>query len=157
MTTARMRRTARSGALLGTVCLAALASTLAPTLALAQTTGSATASSFQAGYGNARYAVTQPSSGSTRDANGNRLIVDGIIQSGASSYSSASSGASSSYSGSGSSSSGGTAIGGATAIGNSLNVVVQGNHNTVIVNSRQTNTGNITAGTVLNGTLDLDD
>ncbi len=153
MTTARMRLTARSGALLGTVCLAAMA----PTYALAQTNGSATASSFQAGYGNARYAVTQPSSGSTRDANGNRLIVDGIIQSGASSYSSASSGVSSSYSGSGSSSNGGTAIGGATAIGNSLNVVVQGNHNTVIVNSRQTNTGNITAGTVLNGTLDLDD
>ncbi len=156
MTTARMRRTARAGALLGTVCFAAMS----PALALAQTTGSAGASSFQAGYGNARYAVTQPSTGSTRDANGNRLIVDGIIQSGASSYSSASSGASSAYAGAGSSSSssnGGTTIGGATAIGNSLNVVVQGNHNTVIVNSRQTNTGNISAGTVLNGTLDLDD
>jgi len=156
MTTARMRRTARSGALLGTVCLAAMS----PTLAFAQTTGSAGAASFQAGYGNARYAVTQPSTGSTRDANGNRLIVDGIIQSGASSYSSASSGASSAYAGAGSSSSssnGSTTIGGATAIGNSLNVVVQGNHNTVIVNSRQTNTGNISAGTVLNGTLDLDD
>jgi holdfast attachment protein HfaA len=155
MTTARLRRTARTGALLGTVCLAAMA----PTLALAQTNGSAGAASFQAGYGNARYAVTQPTTGSTRDANGNRLIVDGIIQSGASSYSSASSGASSAYAGAGSSSSGngGTTIGGATAIGNSLNVVVQGNHNTVIVNSRQTNTGNISAGTVLNGTLDLDD
>ena len=153
MTTARMRRTARSGALLGTVCLAAMS----PTLAFAQTTGSAGAASFQAGYGNARYAVTQPSTGSTRDANGNRLIVDGIIQSGASSYSSASSGASSSYAGAGSSGNGGTTIGGATAIGNNLNVVVQGNHNTVIVNSRQTNTGNISAGTVLNGTLDLDD
>ena len=48
-------------------------------------------------------------------------------------------------------------IGGATAIGNQLNVVVQGNHNTVIVNSRQTNNGNVTAGTVLNGTLKLND
>jgi len=155
MTTARLRRTARTGALLGTVCLAAMG----PTFAVAQTTGSAGAASFQAGYGNARYAVTQPSTGSTRDANGNRLIVNGIIQSGASSYSSASSGASSAYAGAGSSSSGngGTTIGGATAIGNNLNVVVQGNHNTVIVNSRQTNTGNISAGTVLNGTLDLDD
>ena len=57
--------------------------------------------------------------------------------------------------GSGSSSGGGTIIGGATAIGNSLNVVVQGNHNTVIVNSNQINNGNITAGTVLNGTLDI--
>jgi len=30
---------------------------------------------------------------------------------------------------------------------------VQGNRNTVIVNSTQTNTGNITAGTALNGSL----
>ncbi|MNT63655.1 hypothetical protein D3C72_2014870 [compost metagenome] len=48
---------------------------------------------------------------------------------------------------------GGTNIAGATAIGNNLNVVVQGNRNTVIVNSTQTNTGNITAGTALNGSL----
>ena len=61
---------------------------------------------------------------------------------------------SSSYSGVGGSN-GGTAIGGSTAIGNSLNVVVQGNHNTVIVNSRQTNNGTVTAGTALNGTLNL--
>ena len=152
MTNASKSRTARSGALLGTVCLAAMS----PTLAFAQTTGSAGAASFQAGYGNARYAVTQPSTGSTRDANGNRLIVDGIIQTGASSYANASGGVSSSYSGAGSSSNGGLAIGGATAIGNSLNVVVQGSHNTVIVNSSQINNGNINAGTVLNGTLDLD-
>ncbi|CAN5290436.1 holdfast attachment protein HfaA [soil metagenome] len=125
--------------------------------ALAQNTGSAGMAQFQAGYGGARYAVQTPQTGSTRDANGNRLIVDGIIQAGASSYSSASAGVSSSYSGAGSSSNGGTVIGGATAIGNSLNVVVQGNHNTVIVNSRQTNTGNISAGTVLNGTVDLND
>ena len=152
MPPARTTRAAGASALVGAACLALMA---AP--ASAQTTGSASAASFQAGYGNARYAVTQPTTGSTRDANGNRLIVDGIIQSGASSYSSASSGASSSYAGAGSSGNGGTTIGGATAIGNNLNVVVQGNHNTVIVNSRQTNTGNISAGTVLNGTLDLDD
>jgi len=53
------------------------------------------------------------------------------------------------------SSNNGTAIGGATAIGNSLNVVVQGNRNTVVINSNQTNTGNITAGTALNGTLNF--
>ena len=152
MTLSRTNQKAGFAALFGTACLVLVA---AP--AAAQTTGSSGAASFQAGYGNARYAVTQPSTGSTRDANGNRLIVDGIIQSGASAYSRASAGASSSYSGAGSSSSGGTTIGGATAIGNNLNVVVQGNHNTVIVNSRQTNTGNISAGTVLNGTLDLDE
>ena len=35
---------------------------------------------------------------------------------------------------------GGAAIGGSTAVGNQLNVVVQGSHNTVIVNSKQTKT-----------------
>lgn len=137
----------------------ALAAVLLPVAAHAQTAGSNSAAQFQSGWGNSRYSTSQAQTGSTRDANGNRLIVDGIIQSGASSYSSYSSGVSTSgsWSGSGSSSNGGTTIGGATAIGNSLNVVVQGNHNTVIVNSRQTNTGNVTAGTVLNGTLKLND
>ena len=88
-------------------------------------------------------------------ANGNRLIVNGIIQSGASSYSSQSGGVASAYAGAGSSNHGGTAIGGSTAIGNNLNVVVQGNHNTVIVNSNQVNNGDVTAGTDLNGTLRL--
>ncbi len=140
-------------ALIGTACLVAV-SPLA-TMAQAQSTGSSGLSSFQAGYGGSRYTTATAQTGSTRDANGNRLIVDGIIQSGASSYSSASGGVASSYAGAGNGSGGGTVIGGATAIGNSLNVVVQGNHNTVIVNSRQTNTGNITAGTALNGTLNL--
>ena len=129
-------------------------SLLAASSASAQSTGSAGAAQFQAGYGASRYTTAQASSGSTRDANGNRLIVDGIIQAGASSYSRSSAGVSSGYAGAGASNSG-TAIGGATAIGNSLNVVVQGNRNTVIVNSTQTNTGNITAGTALNGTLNF--
>ncbi|MFZ4165930.1 holdfast anchoring protein HfaA [Brevundimonas sp. NPDC058933] len=120
----------------------------------AQSTGSAGAAQFQAGYGASRYTTAQPSSGSTRDGNGNRLIVNGIIQSGASSYSSSSAGVSSGYAGTGSSNTG-TSIGGATAIGNNLNVVVQGNRNTVIVNSTQSNTGDITAGTALNGTLNF--
>ena len=122
--------------------------------ASAQSMGSAGAAQFQAGYGASRYTTAQASSGSTRDANGNRLIVNGIMQSGASSYSSSSAGVSSGYAGAGSSK-GGTSIGGASAIGNSLNVVVQGNRNTVIINSTQTNTGNITAGTALNGTLNF--
>jgi len=148
MTRSRMTRLALAGA--ATLILGA-------TAAEAQTNGASGAAAFQAGYGGSRYTTQQAQTGSTRDASGNRLIVDGIIQSGASSYASSSAGVSSSYSGAGSSSNGGTIIGGATAIGNSLNVVVQGNHNTVIVNSRQTNNGNISAGTVLNGTLDLDD
>jgi holdfast attachment protein HfaA len=108
---------------------------------------------YSAGYGGARYTTARPQSGSTRDANGNRLIIDGIIQAGASTWSSATGGVSSSYSGAGRA--GGTAIGGSTAIGNSLNVVVQGNNNTVIVNSTQVNNGAVTAATSLNGTLRL--
>jgi holdfast attachment protein HfaA len=77
--------------------------------------------------------------------------VDGIMQAGAAAYSRQSGGVSQTYSGAGGS--GGTTIAGSTAIGNNLNVVVQGSHNTVIVNSRQTNTGNITARTDLTGTL----
>ncbi|WP_269514377.1 holdfast anchoring protein HfaA [Brevundimonas subvibrioides] len=120
--------------------------------AAAQTAGSGGLSSFQNGYGGARQSVTTAQTGSSRDQNGNRLIVDGIIQAGASAYSAQSGGVSQTYSGSGSSG-GGSAIGGSTAIGNNLNVVVQGNHNTVIVNSRQTNTGNVSARTDLTGTL----
>lgn len=120
--------------------------------AMAQTAGSGGLSSFQNGYGGARQSVTTAQTGSTRDAAGNRLIVDGIIQAGASAYSAQSGGVSQTYSGSGGHG-GGTAIGGSTAIGNNLNVVVQGSHNTVIVNSRQTNTGNVSARTDLTGTL----
>ncbi|RZJ96861.1 MAG: holdfast attachment protein HfaA [Brevundimonas sp.] len=131
------------------ILIAAIATTL-PVSALAQTSGSAGASSMQAGYGNARGATQSAQSGSTRDANGNRIIVNGLIQAGASSYSSTSGGVASGYYGAGTN---GATIGGATAIGNSLNVVVQGSWNTVIVNSDQVNNGDVTAGTALNGTL----
>ena len=128
---------------------------VAPSAAAAQSAGSSGMGAYQAGYGGSRYTTARPQTGSTRDQNGNRLIVDGIIQAGASSYSSATGGVSSSFSGVGGGANGGTALGGSTAIGNSLNVVVQGNHNTVSVNSTQTNNGNVTAGTSLNGTLRL--
>ena len=132
----------------------AVATLALPAVAAAQSAGSSGMGAYTAGYGGARYTTARPQSGSTRDANGNRLIVDGIIQAGASTYSSATGGVSSSFSGAGGAG-GGTAIGGSTAIGNSLNVVVQGNHNTVIVNSTQVNNGAVTAGTSLNGTLRL--
>ena len=112
------------------------------TPALAQSTGGASMAPFQSGYAASRYTTSRAATGSTRDSNGNRLVVNGIIQSGASSYSSSQSGVSA-----------GTATSGQNAIGNSLNVVVQGNNNTVVVNSTQTNTGKVTAGTVLNGSL----
>lgn len=137
----------------GLISLAALVVAALPCAASAQS--AAGIGQFQAGYGGARYTTARPVTGSTRDANGNRLVVDGLIQSGASSYSNASGGVATTYNGAGGQSNGQTQIGGATAIGNSLNVVVQGNNNTVIVNSNQTNTGNVTAGTALNGTLRL--
>lgn len=136
------------------ITLASLMLAAAPAMAGAQTAGSAGAARFQQGYGAARHATTAATTGSTRDANGNRLIVNGVIQSGASSYSSQSGGAASAYAGAGGSG-GGSTIGGSTAVGNQLNVVVQGSHNTVIVNSRQTNNGDVKAGTALNGSINL--
>jgi len=137
------------------IVVATLVAAAAPTLVAAQTTGSGGAARFQQGYGSARATTNTATTGSTRDADGNRLIVNGIIQAGASSYSSQSGGVASAYAGAGSSSSGGSTIGGSTAIGNQLNVVVQGSHNTVIVNSNQTNNGDVTAGTALNGNITL--
>ena len=113
--------------------------------ARAQTLDSNSAS-FNAGYGRVAGSENHVVQYSTRDANGNRVIVDGVMLTGAdqSVYSSShSSGSLDSYSGVGSL--GG--YGSSTAIGNNLTVVTQGNNNTVIVNSSQINNGSITAGT----------
>jgi holdfast attachment protein HfaA len=101
---------------------------------------------YNAGYGRIAGSENHPVNVATRDANGNRVIIDGIIQTGEdqSSFTSAW-GAGDSYSGVGS------LGGGSTAIGNNLVVVTQGNNNTVIVNSTQINNGNVTAGTQVNG------
>ncbi len=132
-----------------TVAAAAVLAALPAGSAVAQSTGSAGAGQFQAGYGASRYTTAQASRGTTRDTNGNRLVVDGIIQQNGSAYSRSDNSSSSSHFSGGVGS--GTNIGGSTAIGNNLNVVVQGNRNTVVVNSTQTNTGDINAGTTLNG------
>lgn len=112
--------------------------------------GSAAAGQFRAGYGRSAGAETQAVQPGLRDANGNLLMVNGRLQRQAS-YSSMS-GAGAGHMGSGVG-----AGGGSTAIGNLLNVVVQGNWNTVIINSTQDNSGDVTAGTELNGNLNLDD
>lgn len=117
---------------------------LAACLSTAAEAGDWTNSASYNGYG----AATQnaPSSYSMRDANGNLTMVNGQIT--ASSYSS-NSGAQAASSGVGMPGAG-TAYGQATAIGNSLNVVVAGNHNTTIIDAKQTNSGNQTAITDLN-------
>lgn len=107
-------------------------------------------SSFNAGYGRSSDQENQAANVSMTDTNGNFVVINGLVQaSGTSSmFASASarlSGAADSFSGAGVSS------GSASAIGNNLDVVVEGNDNTVIVNSQQTNTGNITATTSTNG------
>ncbi len=89
-------------------------------------------------------------SGSTRDANGNRVIVNGIMGSG---NVSTLQGATQTGVG-GMPGQWGNNVG-ATAIGNSLNVVVVGQWNTVIVDSTQINNGDQTANTSLNGQLNL--
>jgi len=105
---------------------------------------------MQAGQENA------PANASLRDQNGNLTVVNGQFQSNAFAQGFAQGSASSSASASGmaggvGNGGSGSAFGGATAIGNSLNVVTVGNGNTVVVNSTQTNNGNITATNSVNG------
>ena len=98
-------------------------------------------------YGTAPGEENQPMTGSTRDANGNRVIVNGMFTD--NTYSSSTGGLSYGVS------RGMTgASTNATAVGNLLNVVVSGRYNTVIVNSSQDNTGDQTV--ILNGGIKLD-
>lgn len=92
----------------------------------------------------------QPVDPSLRDQNGNLTVVNGQFTSAAAAKSFASAGASASSSGVSSGGSG-ALFGGASAIGNALNVVTVGNNNTVVVNSSQTNTGNVSATVNVNG------
>jgi len=116
--------------------------------------------SFNGGWGRWQGQENHAIDVSTRDANGNRVIVDGVIVDGSTdTYSQQDGeGAGSVYAGAGA-----RRWSNATAIGNNLQVITQGNYNTVIVNSTQTNNGNVTAKTTgdrdgsLNGELDLND
>ena len=135
------------GALLaGATAFAVLLVALSPAARAQSITASS--SSFNAGYGRTTGQENRMVDVSTRDANGNRVIVDGVMQTGEdqSVYASAG-GAWDSYSGVG----GRYASGSSTAIGNNLTVITQGSNNTVIVNSSQTNNGAVTAGTHING------
>lgn len=112
-------------------------------LGLTATTAEAgdwTSSTMYNGYGATN--MNTASNYSMRDANGNLTMVNGQLQ--PSVYSNAS-GSQFASAGVGTSAAGGEAYGQATAIGNSLNVTVVGSHNTTIIDSQQTNTGNQTA------------
>lgn len=106
-------------------------------------TMNANSASYNAGWGRTSDQENQPASATMRDANGNLLVVNGVIMNSANQ---------SLFSGGGVSTSGsGAFASGATAIGNSLSVVTQGNYNTVIVDSQQTNTGTVTATSTTSG------
>jgi holdfast attachment protein HfaA len=103
----------------------------------------ANSAAYNAGYARAAAEENQTVDFGVRDAAGNLVVTDGIIQTGIdqSAFASAqASGAVDTFAGVGASAS-------ATAIGNNLNVVVQGDNNTVIVSSQQTNSGNVSAST----------
>lgn len=126
---------------------AALIAFALPATASAQSM-SANSAQYNAGYGRTAGQENRPIEVSTRDANGNRVVVDGIILTGEdqSVYARAGAGgAYDTYAGVG------TVGGGSTAIGNNLVVVTQGSYNTVIISSQQTNNGNVTANTTVDG------
>ena len=122
---------------------AALMTAAAVDPAFAQTM-SANSASYNAGWGRTSDQENQAVNPSMRDANGNLLVVNGVITNGSNQGLFSGGGVSTSASGAATSGSGAFASG-ATAIGNSLSVVTQGDYNTVIVDSRQTNNGNVTA------------
>jgi holdfast attachment protein HfaA len=107
----------------------------------------ANSASFNSGYGRYSDQENQAVDTSLRDANGNLVIVDGVIQVGQDNSVFANIGAGGAVdtvSGVGTNSS-------ASAIANNLVVVTEGNDNTVIVNSTQTNSGNVTASSSVSG------
>ena len=90
----------------------------------------------------------------SRDASGNRIILDGRIMTGMDQSTLSTATASAGAWAQASAGAGyGSGVAQGTAVGNQLNVITQGNWNTVIVNSTQINNGN--QATVLNGKIDL--
>jgi holdfast attachment protein HfaA len=141
-----MRRIATLASFLGAAALGAAALAGA---AQAQMLGNA--SSYNTPFGmSSNSSGNQPIDPSLRDSNGNMTMVNGEFTSSAfaQGYGMASSSTLGNTPGVSSS---GAAYGGATAIGNQLNVVTVGTGNTVIVNANQTNNGNQTANTTING------
>jgi holdfast attachment protein HfaA len=102
---------------------------------------------FGMGYGE----ETRPIDGSTRDQNGNRVIVNGRRAGG---LFNESSGVFEERAGVGYGAFGQGPSATATAIGNNLTVITQGSYNTVIVNSVQENNGDQSVELELKGSVD---
>ncbi|MBL8547918.1 MAG: holdfast anchoring protein HfaA [Hyphomonadaceae bacterium] len=90
------------------------------------------AGDFSGGFGMGYESFDSPINPATRDENGNRVIVNGRMEI----EGSLTGGLQDSFA---------TGFGASSAIGNQLNVITQGNYNTVIVDSTQINNGDITA------------
>jgi holdfast attachment protein HfaA len=103
--------------------------------------------SFNAGYGRVAGEENRPVDFSLRNADGNLTIIDGVMNTGPDQSTLA---GSSINDGGGFSGVGGVYNSSPSAIGNNLTVVTQGNYNTVIVNSVQTNNGTVSATGVIN-------
>lgn len=119
---------------------------VAPTMAAAQAASSM--SDFERPYGFSYGQEDQPYDAGTRDASGNRVIINGMINGG----SGLSSGLYTSW---GQTDGASGMIGSGTAVGNQLNVITYGSYNTIIIDSTQINNGDQTV--VLNGELNLND
>ena len=89
-------------------------------------------SDVERGFGMGWDSFDRPIEMSTRDSNGNRLIVNGRTMSETTLSGGLGDGL-------------GAGVGSSQAVGNQLNVVTQGNWNTVIIDSTQINNGDISA------------
>jgi len=102
-------------------------------------------SAVEAGYGGARAIETTRFSPSTRDANGNRLVLNGVIQQGSANSSLTLGGPATFGAGADFFSAGAAGNASATAVGNLLTVTVTGSGNTLIIDNQQTNSGAVKA------------
>lgn len=103
---------------------------------------------FERPYGFGYGQEERPFDARTRDANGNRIVVNGLIEGGTG----LGLGLTTRW---GQTDGAAGMLGSGTAIGNQLNVITYGSNNTIIVDSTQINSGDQTV--VLNGELDLND
>ena len=124
--------------------LAAVASLAFAPVVNAQAASSA--SEFERPYGFGYGQESTPFTAASRDASNNRVIINGLINGGTGLGTGL-------YTGWGQTDGASGMLGTGTAIGNQLNVITNGNYNTVIIDSTQINNGDQTV--VLNGELDL--
>ncbi|MCI4643735.1 MAG: holdfast anchoring protein HfaA [Hyphomonadaceae bacterium] len=126
-----------------TVALTGVATPLAAT---AQEAGYL--SEFERPYGFSYGAEERPFDAGTRDINGNRVVVNGLINGGTGLGFGMNTGWGQTDGASG-------MLGTGTAVGNQLNVITNGSNNTIIIDATQINNGD--QNVVLNGELNLDE